>query len=151
MATPGPRLVTMRVQPQERRDKPPNKFTDSNKICISTDADIIPTALLHNNVESRNLALSHYEAAFDSIEGFKQIFFDLKRDILCLEGDRVLARFCDGEPDPCQYGYRQVRLVPPGVETWQKEVQHMALSGDLSLELNLPRLLDLVEGGLKVL
>ncbi|KAG4436779.1 hypothetical protein IFR05_007754 [Cadophora sp. M221] len=150
-AIPGPRLVTMRVQLQQQHDKPLNKLAESNKIRIATDADVIPTALLHTNVESRNLALRHYEEAFDGIDGFRQIFFDFKRDILCLEGDRVLARFCDGDLNPCPYGYHQVRFVPPGVEAWQKKVHHVALSVDVSLEFNLLRLLDLVKGGLRVL
>ena len=151
MAIPEPRLVTMRIRPQERHAIAPKGFTRPQKTCIETEVDSIPTSLLHTCVESRQVALRHYEEAFGGIEGVKKIFFDFQRDVLCLDGDRVLARFCDGEPDPYAYGYHQVRFVPPGVEAWQKKVQKLALTGDVSLRFNVPRLLDLVRGKLKVL
>ncbi|KAL2072981.1 hypothetical protein VTL71DRAFT_10305 [Oculimacula yallundae] len=84
LAVPGPRTVTLTM-------------VGSPKTDISVKSTSCVPAMLHVNLEAREVALKKYSLVEGSIEGLKPIYFDFDMDTLVLNHESIMARLPNTE------------------------------------------------------
>ncbi|KAF4634754.1 hypothetical protein G7Y89_g3340 [Cudoniella acicularis] len=115
-ALPGPRVIPVQQWDGYRR---PNK--SSPLIAIEFETNPIATPLSHVCKESRSIALSRYEVAFEGIwAAGKPIYIDWKRDTLYVTTQLAFEGLQCHPKSDCPRSLFQI--------AWESKVQHLAIA-----------------------